>query len=58
MVFKSCSSTTKGHILEYAARLHNHFLDPVVMKNTRHTSPLAADYSIQTRNEISLEVFK
>lgn len=45
------TGTTEGRALEYVDHLHEHFLDPVVMKNGRYTAPLAAGYSIQMKRE-------
>lgn len=45
------SATTEGRVLEYVDHLHEHFLEPVVMKNGRYMTPLAPGYSIQMKRE-------
>ncbi|KAI8098108.1 enolase C-terminal domain-like protein [Gilbertella persicaria] len=45
------TGTTEGRALEYVDHLHEHFLDPVVMKDGKYTAPLAAGYSITMKRE-------
>ncbi len=40
------SGSIENRICEYSAHLHEHFLDPVVMKNGRYLPPTAPGYSI------------
>jgi L-fuconate dehydratase len=42
-----CISTSlKDRVLEFVDHLHEHFVDPVVMRNGRYIAPQAAGYSI------------
>ncbi|CAO3641033.1 unnamed protein product [Cunninghamella blakesleeana] len=45
------SATTKDRILEYVDHLHEHFLDPVVIKNGCYVAPLSPGYSIQMKQQ-------
>ncbi|KAI8136986.1 enolase C-terminal domain-like protein [Fennellomyces sp. T-0311] len=45
------SATTENRVLEYVDHLHEHFLEPVVMKNGRYMAPLAPGYSIQMKRD-------
>jgi L-fuconate dehydratase len=45
------SGSLEGRILEYVDHLHEHFIDPVVMKNGRYMPPTAPGYSITMRQE-------
>lgn len=45
------SATTEGRVLEYVDHLHEHFLDPVVMKNGRYMTPTLPGYSIQMKRQ-------
>ncbi|KAJ2961506.1 hypothetical protein NQZ79_g3247 [Umbelopsis isabellina] len=45
------SATTEGRVLEYVDHLHEHFLEPVVMKNGRYTAPRAPGYSITMKKQ-------
>ena len=40
------SGTKEGRVLEYVDHLHEHFKDPVVMKDGHYIAPKAAGYSI------------
>jgi L-fuconate dehydratase len=51
------SGSLENRILEYVDHLHEHFLDPVVMKNGHYMPPQKAGYSITMRPE-SLEEFE
>jgi L-fuconate dehydratase len=44
-------ASLEGRILEYVDHLHEHFFDPVVMKNGRYMPPTAPGYSIAMRPE-------
>jgi L-fuconate dehydratase len=45
------SASLENHILEYVDHLHEHFLDPVVIRNGRYMPPKAPGYSITMRPE-------
>lgn len=44
-------ASLEGRILEYVDHLHEHFFDPVVMKNGRYMPPTMPGYSIEMRPE-------
>src|SRR2546430_10792126 len=43
------SGSLENRVLEYVDHLHEHFLDPVVMKADRYMPPCAPGYSIQMK---------
>lgn len=43
------SGTMEDRVVEYVDHLHEHFLDPVVMKNGRYMPPTAPGYSIEMK---------
>ncbi len=45
------SATLEDRIVEYVDHLHEHFLDPVVIRNGRYMPPTAPGYSITMRPE-------
>jgi L-fuconate dehydratase len=45
------SASLEDRILEYVDHLHEHFLDPVVVRNGRYMPPTAPGYSITMRPE-------
>jgi L-fuconate dehydratase len=47
------SGSLENRICEYAGHLHEHFVDPIAMRNGRYLPPTAAGYSI-TMKEVSL----
>ncbi len=49
--FIAVGASLEGRILEYVDHLHEHFFDPVVMKNGRYMPPTAPGYSITMRPE-------
>ncbi|MDP9475822.1 MAG: L-fuconate dehydratase [Actinomycetota bacterium] len=51
------SASLEDRVLEYVDHLHEHFLDPVVMKNGRYMPPEAPGYSITMHPE-SLDEFE
>jgi L-fuconate dehydratase len=51
------SASLENRILEYVDHLHEHFLDPVVIKKGRYMPPSKAGYSIQMRPE-SLDAYE
>jgi L-fuconate dehydratase len=50
------SASLENRIVEFVDHLHEHFVDPVVMRNGRYTVPTAPGYSI-TMKPGSLERF-
>jgi L-fuconate dehydratase len=50
-------ASLENRVLEYVDHLHEHFLDPVVIKNARYVAPREPGYSIQMRPE-SLETYE
>ena len=50
------SASLEGRVLEYVDHLHDHFLDPVVIRNGRYMPPEKPGYSIALRPE-TLEQF-
>jgi L-fuconate dehydratase len=54
--FVCVSGTMENRIVEYVDHLHEHFLDPVVIRGGRYMPPTAAGYSITMRPE-SLEEY-
>jgi len=49
--FIAISGSTEGRIIEYVDHLHDHFLDPVVIKNGAYMPPSAAGYSITMKKQ-------
>jgi len=45
------SGSLENRVLEYVDHLHEHFHDPVVMKNGRYMPPQAPGYSISMKSE-------
>ena len=45
------SASLEDRILEYVDHLHDHFLDPVVIRNGRYIPPEKPGYSIALRPE-------
>lgn len=45
-----------GRVVEYVDHLHEHFVDPVVVRDGRYRAPMAPGYSI-TMHAGSLERF-
>src|ERR671933_2216202 len=50
-------ASLENRVLEYVDHLHEHFLDPVVIKNGRYVAPSMPGYSIEMRPE-SLDEFE
>ena len=50
------SASLEGRVLEYVDHLHDHFLDPVVIRNGHYMPPEKPGYSIALRPE-TLEQF-
>ena len=51
------SGTFENRLTEYSDHLHEHFIDPVVMKNGRYEPPTAPGYSITMKPE-SIRAFE
>jgi L-fuconate dehydratase len=49
--FLSVSATMEDRVIEFVDHLHEHFLDPVIIRNGRYQLPVQPGYSIQIRNE-------
>jgi L-fuconate dehydratase len=47
----SVSGSVDGRRIEYVDHLHEHFIDPVVMRNARYIPPTAPGYSITMKPE-------
>ena len=41
----TCSASLEGRIIEYVDHLHEHFVDPVLLRNARYMLPTAPGYS-------------
>ena len=54
--YVACSASLRDRVVEYVDHLHEHFLDPVRIRNGRYLAPEAAGYSIQMKSE-SLEEY-
>ncbi|MEO6949770.1 MAG: L-fuconate dehydratase [Ginsengibacter sp.] len=44
------SGTLENRIIEYVGHLHEHFIDPVIIKNGNYMPPLVPGYSITMKN--------
>jgi L-fuconate dehydratase len=49
--FIAVSGTTDNRVTEFVDHLHEHFVDPVVIKNARYMAPLAPGYSAEINQE-------
>lgn len=49
--FIAVSGTMEGRVIEYVDHLHEHFLDPVVIREGRYIPPQKAGYSIAMKRE-------
>jgi L-fuconate dehydratase len=47
----ACSGSLENQVLEYVDHLHEHFLDPVRIKQGRYLLPVKPGYSIQMKPE-------
>jgi L-fuconate dehydratase len=45
------SASLENRIVEYVDHLHEHFINPVVVRNGRYQAPTAPGYSITMRPE-------
>lgn len=50
------SGTTEGRVIEYVDHLHEHFLDPVTIRNGKYFPPSLPGYSIEMK-PLSLDTF-
>jgi L-fuconate dehydratase len=50
------SGTTEGRVTEYVDHLHEHFVDPCIIRNAAYCAPLRPGFSIEMKAE-SLEQF-
>ena len=55
--FLRVSGTMQDRVIEYVDHLHEHFLDPVVIRRGRYMVPKMPGYSIEIRAQ-SLEEFR
>ena len=55
--YVSASASLEDRIVEYVDHLHEHFLDPVVIRDGRYMPPSAPGYSITMRSE-SLQAYR
>ncbi len=49
--FLAVSGTMEGRVIEYVDHLHEHFLDPVVIRAARYLPPSRPGYSIEMKRE-------
>ncbi|MGQ4386960.1 L-fuconate dehydratase [Streptomyces sp. SAS_270] len=49
--YLALSGTTENRVIEYVDHLHQHFIDPVVMRDGHYTAPLASGFSATMREE-------
>ncbi|MEU9627543.1 L-fuconate dehydratase [Streptomyces luteogriseus] len=49
--YVTLSGTTEDRVIEYVDHLHDHFLDPVVIREGRYTAPTAPGFSAAMRPE-------
>lgn len=54
--FVAISGSLEDRIIEYVDHLHEHFIDPVVIKNGAYVAPIEPGYSI-TMNKETLKMF-
>ena len=45
------SATTEGRVAEYVDHLHEHFVNPCIVKNAAYTAPTAPGFSIEMKAE-------
>lgn len=55
--YVAVSGSLENRVLEYVDHLHDHFINPVLMKGDRYVPPLAPGYSIEMKKE-SLDYFE
>jgi L-fuconate dehydratase len=49
--YVAVSANLENRVLEFVDHLHEHFLDPVVIRNGRYVPPTAPGYSIEMHPE-------
>lgn len=49
--YLAVSGTTQGRLIEYAAHLHEHFIDPCVIRNGAYVAPSRPGFSIEMKPE-------
>jgi L-fuconate dehydratase len=49
--FVSVAGTTEGRVTEYVDHLHEHFLDPCVVKDSHYLPPSRPGYSIEMKEQ-------
>ncbi|CAM5563378.1 L-fuconate dehydratase [Streptomyces pharetrae] len=49
--YLAVSGTTEGRVIEYVDHLHDHFLDPVAIRDGHYTAPTAPGFSAALRPE-------
>jgi L-fuconate dehydratase len=49
--YVSVSGSIEGRVLEYVDHLHEHFIDPVIMRDGHYMPPKLAGYSIEMKAE-------
>jgi L-fuconate dehydratase len=49
------AGTREGRVIEFVDHLHEHFIEPCVIKNAAYMPPVAPGFSIQMKPESLLE---
>jgi L-fuconate dehydratase len=49
--YVAVSGSLENRVLEYVEHLHEHFLDPVIIRDGHYVAPRAPGYSIEMRPE-------
>src|SRR5699024_2600756 len=49
--YVAISGIKEGRITEYVDHLHEHFVDPIVIKNGKYQAPKAPGYSVTMKDE-------
>jgi L-fuconate dehydratase len=49
--YVALTGTTENRVIEYVDHLHDHFLDPVVIREGHYTAPTAPGFSAAMRPE-------
>jgi L-fuconate dehydratase len=53
--YLAVSGSLDGRMIEYVDHLHEHFLDPVVLRNGRYLAPTAPGFSAQMRPQTLID---
>jgi L-fuconate dehydratase len=48
---KLASAAIQRRVLEYVDHLHEHFVDPCVIRNARYQAPVRPGYSIEMKSQ-------